>query len=214
MFKENKDGQTYYCQECELNAKGTTGNVLHTCGRTHPEVKHCYDCKQLTCPKCTGCHNEKCVDEVAKTSCGLLSKVNKLHEAAPENMGEEKCCKKCYHINTAHETSLNYCSDRDCSCHVAPPTTQSWSERIEKELFLPMRCKYSSDIKDHHADVDWSFIERDVLHYFSQTLQEAVEQERKRITEGMEKMNEKYGNFSSDAKEMCEKFITLINQTK
>jgi hypothetical protein len=27
------------------------------------------------------------------------------------------CCEKCWHINTAHPTSRDYCSDTECDCH-------------------------------------------------------------------------------------------------
>jgi len=33
------------------------------------------------------------------------------------NQTGEYHCEKRWHINTAHPTSQNYCSDRDCQCH-------------------------------------------------------------------------------------------------
>jgi len=32
----------------------------------------------------------------------------------PEYRG---CCEKCWHKNTAHETSQDYCIDGNCECH-------------------------------------------------------------------------------------------------
>lgn len=31
------------------------------------------------------------------------------------------CCTECWHVNTAHSTSLDYCKNEDCECHTPSP---------------------------------------------------------------------------------------------
>lgn len=39
------------------------------------------------------------------------------------------CCEKCWHKNTAHPTSRDYCIDENCSCH---KPINKWKEECRK----------------------------------------------------------------------------------
>lgn len=192
----------------------------------HPEVKHCYDCKQLTCPTCTGCHNEKCIDEVAKTSCGLLAKVNKLHQECTvgycptENKGERKfphpfnaghvCTEFCKDAHSAPENKgegklppltitgvgrmyvpegMSYDGVKGPTIVTIPPTTQSWSER---KAYTGWEADFVRKFWVSRIGGDHVGAQHDAVDFIRKIVQEAVEQERKRIVEMVEKLIEKH----------------------